>query len=105
MNTPSPYQDPNQSPDSRHEKINTMWKIVSMIYVLVALGLSIYWMFDESGLPEMICEWQLEILDDGCYIALNLLGSLIALLVPLFIAKFAVEKMTGVKIDNPNYKH
>lgn len=99
-----PYNDPNQTPDSRHEKINTLWKIISGIYVLAALGLSIFWMFDESGIPETICEWQMEIMDDGCYIALNLLGSLFALLVPLFVGKFIVEKVTGVKIDNPNYK-
>lgn len=107
MNNPTPstppVMDPNQSPDSRHEKINTMWKIAAMLYTFAALGLCIYWMFNESGLCETICGWQAEILDGSCYIALNLLGALLILLVPLFIAKVVVEKVTGVKLQNPNY--
>jgi|GEM_PF-1973320 hypothetical protein len=100
-----PNGNPNQqpSPDSRHEKINTLWKIISLAYVLTALGLSFYWEMKETGLCGMIMEWQLSFMDDEYYPALDILGALLLLLIPLFIGKFVVEKVTGVKIDNVKY--
>ena len=105
-NQPPPFPTPEQQPsDPRAQKINAMWKATSGLYVLAALGLVMYWEFNDEGLPMTICEWQARILDsDSCYVALNILGSLLVFLIPLFIAKFIVEKVTGVKIEKMNYK-
>ncbi len=100
MNYQQPYYDPNQqSPDSKQEKVNSIWKIFAAVYVLAALGLVFYWEFYNSGLCVMVREWQGYLMDDGYYPALDILLSLLMLLVPLFVAKFIVEKVTGVKIE------
>lgn len=103
--TPPPYQqDPNESPDSRAEKINTIWKIVTLIYILGSLGLIMYWEFNDTGLCLVVRSWQAKILDDSYYPVLDIMLVLLLFLIPLFIVKFIVEKVTGVKINNPNYK-
>ncbi len=101
-----PFNDPNQQqgPDSKHEKINTIWKIVSLSYTLIALGICFYWEWKDSGLCIIIREWQGSIMDREYYPALDVLGALIALLLPLFIAKVLIERMTGVKIEKVNYR-
>lgn len=99
--TPPPMNDQNQNaPDSRHEKINSIWKIVSLVYALAAIGLVIYWEFDDSGLSMTVREWQASIFDGSYYVKLNFLITLIILLAPLLIGKVIVEKVTGVKLEN-----
>ena len=91
--------DPNQQPDSKHQRINTIWKVFALIYVLAALGLSFYWEIKDTGLAIVIRELQGSILGDSYYPALDVLCCLLALLLPLILVKFAVEKITGVKIE------
>jgi hypothetical protein len=103
-NPPPPYpQTPNEGPDSRTEKINSIWKIISLIYTMGALGLVLYWEFKDTGLCMIVREWQGKLIDDGYYPAVDILLTLIILVIPLFIAKVIVEKVTGVKIKT-NYK-
>jgi hypothetical protein len=100
MNYQQPYHDPNQqAPDSKQEKVNTMWKIFSLVYVLAALGLVFYWEIQDEGLAIMVREWQGYLIDDGYYPALDVLLSLLILLIPMFVAKIVIEKATGVKIE------
>lgn len=100
MNYQQPFHDPNQqAPDSKQEKVNTMWKIFSLVYVMAGLGLIFYWEFNDSGLCIIVREWQGYLIDDGYYPALDIMLSLLVLLIPLFVAKFVIEKATGVKIE------
>lgn len=99
-NPQQPYQqDPNNAPDSRTEKINTIWKILALIYVLGSLGLIMYWEFNDAGLCMIVREWQLMLLTDSYYPVLDIMLVLLVFLLPLFIVKFIVEKVTGVKIE------
>ena len=102
MNYQQPNYDPNQeqSPDSRHEKINTIWKIVMTLYALGTLGLVFWWEADDSGLCVIVREWQGYLMTDEYYPALDIMLAWVMLLIPLFVVKFLVEKMTGVKLDN-----
>lgn len=104
MNTPLPFNDPNDAPDSRAEKINMIWKIVTLIYTLGSLGLIMYWEFSDSGLCMVVREWQGMLLEDSFYPALDILLTLLMFLLPLLIVKPVVEKLSGVKITNPNYR-
>ncbi len=97
--TPPPFSDPGQSPDSKHQKVNTIWKIFVLIYVLAEVGLSIYWMFDESGLVLMLHEWQAALFNGYYYTKISFLVCILLLLVPVFVIKRIVEKVTGVKIE------
>lgn len=95
----TPDMDPSQSPDSKEQKVNTIWKAVSLIYIMCAIGLIFYWQVNDEGLPMLVCEYQARLFNsDSCYIALNFLLSLLLFLAPLFVVKFIVEKITGVKI-------
>ncbi len=97
--TVHPNSNPSQSPDSKFQKVNTLWKAFSLLYILIALGLIFYWEFNDEGLPIYVCEMQARLFEsDTCYIALNILLPLLAFLLPLFALKFTVEKITGVKI-------
>lgn len=98
--TPPPFSDPNQSPDSKHQKVNSIWKAASMIYIMAVLALTFYWEFNDTGLCIVVREWQGALLTDSYYPALDILGVLLIFFVPLFIVKVIVEKATGVKIDN-----
>jgi hypothetical protein len=109
MNNPSPQMPPtmhdqHQPEDERARSINMKWKIVATIYALAAVGLTIYWEFTDSGINMMVRDWQVAILEDSYYPFLDFAGAMIVLIIPLFIAKFIVEKITGVKIENPNYR-
>lgn len=57
-------------------------------------------MYDESGLSEMICGWQAEILDGSCYVMVNFIGAFIALMLPVIIGQFIVQKVTGVDMNS-----
>ena len=69
-----------------------------------SLGLIMYWEFNDSGLCMVVREWQAAIIDDGYYPALDIMLTLVMFLLPLFVVKIIVERVTGVKIKNPNYK-
>jgi len=99
----TPTNDPNQAPDSRAEKINALWKIVSLAYTLGVLGLILFWEFNDMALPLLVREWQGAILQDSYYPTLDILLSLLILLIPLLIAKIIVEKVAGVKIITKKY--
>lgn len=101
MNYQQPYH-PNQepSPDSRHEKINAIWKIIMFLYVFGTLGLVFWWEIDDSGLCVMVREWQGYLMTDEYYPVLDIMLAWVMLLIPLFVVKVIVEKMTGVKLDN-----
>jgi hypothetical protein len=96
--TPPPFQVPDQ-PDSRENKVRTLWRALVLLYVLGALGLIMYWEFTDQGIPNKICEFQARLFsDDKCYVILNIFGTFILFLIPLFPVKFIVEKISGVKI-------
>lgn len=102
--TPPPFSDPNQAPDSKHEKINTIWKIFALIYVLATLGLSMYWEFNDTGFCMTVRGWQVAILQDSYYPILDIMLCFLLFLLPLFVVKFIVEKVTGVKIESGSFK-
>jgi len=102
-NYSTPPNDPNQAPDSRAEKINTIWRIVSLVYALSVIVLVMFWEFNDMALPLMVREWQGAILKDSYYPTLDILLSALILLIPLLIAKIIVEKATGVKIITKKY--
>lgn len=96
---PPSFQAPDQ-PDSKENKIRTVWRALVIIYVMVTLGLVMYWEFNDIGIPRMICEFQASITPgDRCYVILNILLPFLLFLIPLFPVKFIVEKITGVKIN------
>ncbi len=106
MNTYPPTSgDPNQSPDSKEQKVNIIWKVVTGIYFLVSIGIILYWAFKDEGLPQYICELQARLFDsDSCYIALNFIGSIFVFLIPVIVGKYVVEKISGVKIHSKTYR-
>ncbi|HTF05720.1 MAG TPA: hypothetical protein VK826_16950 [Bacteroidia bacterium] len=96
--TPPP-QDPNDSPDSRAQKIKRIWIIARGIYILATLGLVFYWDWKHIALPAWICEFQSEVMfPDYCYTGINFGFSVIALFVPLFIVQWILQKITGLKL-------
>lgn len=100
---PNQFQDQNPPPDPRLEKIKSRWKAFANLYTLVAVVLTIYWEINDSGLAILVREWQGYILRDSYYPALDILLCLFMLLVPLMIALFIVEKVTGVKVINQKF--
>lgn len=46
-----------------------------------------------------IREWQLSLSENKYYPTGDVLGALLVLLLPLFVVKIIVEKITGVKIE------
>lgn len=98
--------DQNQQPvDERAKSINRKWKAIMLIYTLAAGGLALYWEIpDPGGLNEYVYEAQVAILEDSYYPVLDILLTMLALLIPMYFVKLIVEKATGVKIDNPNYR-
>jgi hypothetical protein len=99
----------NSAPGSNHndekvEKVRFFWKIGVAIYVLAALGLTFYWEFTGSGLPNLVCEWQGQLLDNKCYIALNILIPLLLFLAPVIILKFILEKSMGFSLNSSGNK-
>jgi hypothetical protein len=96
---PSPFSSPEESHDTKHQKVNAIWKIFALVYVLAALCLCFYWEFTDSGLCIIIREWQVSLSGDKYYPTGDVLGALLALLLPLFVIKIAVQKITGVKIE------
>ncbi|HTF05721.1 MAG TPA: hypothetical protein VK826_16955 [Bacteroidia bacterium] len=54
----TPGSNPNDSPDSKTQKVNTIWRSVMALYILGVIGLIFYWEMNDEGLPIMICELQ-----------------------------------------------
>lgn len=99
--TPPPTNDQNQQPvDERTQRITKMWKAFAGIWTMLAIGLCGYWMYDESGLSEMICGWQAKIMDGSCYVWVNFVGAFLVLMLPVIVGQFILKKVTGVDIND-----
>ncbi|HEU4716338.1 MAG TPA: hypothetical protein VFU15_00815 [Bacteroidia bacterium] len=89
----------NTGNTEREDRIKRIWTIVSGLYSAGVIGIIAYWMFTESGPPQDICEMQANWFSDHkCYIALNFGLPLIVMMIPLLVARFFIERSTGVKL-------
>ncbi len=77
------------------------WAVFSMIYVIGAFGLSIYWLITTSGWVASLARWQARHLFNGkWYPKMTTLVVLIGFLVPLLLLKLVIEAVTGKKLTS-----
>lgn len=85
--------------EKRSRKINFIWKISFLAYLLGVGALIIYWEVNNYGLPGMICEWQARTFAmDKCYVAINVLGTYVPFALALIPIRMLVTKLTGVDL-------
>jgi hypothetical protein len=77
---------------------NPVWVGLVLVYVLGMIGLDIYWLVTESGPVAYLADLQASILRGVWYPKLTFALLLLAELLPVLIAKVAVEQLTGKKL-------